>query len=97
MLVRPKTIRRANDEPEVIEAMLTHAELLAVNSFWEYRVYMNPRLTSRDRWPNPRRFHGSITLDPTRVGPRRRSPADETFAHLKAKTPAPSVKQKAFC
>ena len=30
--------------------MLTNAELRALNSFWEYRIYMNPRLTLRDMW-----------------------------------------------
>ena len=47
-LAKPK-ILRAFDEP-AIEAVLTHAELLAVSSFWEYRAYMNPRLTLRDMW-----------------------------------------------
>ena len=45
-----RTIRHAIDEPEVIEAVLTNAELRAFNSFWEYRIYMNPRLTLRDMW-----------------------------------------------
>ena len=30
--------------------VLTNAELRAFNSFWEYRIYMNPRLTLRDMW-----------------------------------------------
>ena len=44
------TIRHAKDDPEVIDAVLTHGELLAINSFWEYRIYMNSKLLLRDMW-----------------------------------------------
>ena len=52
------TIRHAIDEPHVVEAVLTNAELRAFNSFWEYRINMNPRLTLRDMW-FPRSLGGS--------------------------------------
>jgi predicted phage terminase large subunit-like protein len=40
----------AVNKPEVVKAYLTNAEQEAINSFWEYRVYMNPRLTLRGKW-----------------------------------------------
>jgi hypothetical protein len=36
--------------PDVDKAILTHAELQAIESFWEFRIYMNPRLTLRGKW-----------------------------------------------
>ena len=45
-----RTIRHAIDDPHVFEVVLTNAEVRAFNSFWEYRIYMNPRLTLRDMW-----------------------------------------------
>ena len=45
-----RTIRHAIDDPHVVEEMLSNAELRAIESFWEYRIYMNPRLTLRDMW-----------------------------------------------
>ena len=41
---RKATIIAVLAEPQVVEAALTHAELLALNSFWEYRIYMKSRL-----------------------------------------------------
>jgi hypothetical protein len=40
----------AVNKPEVVKAYLTNAEQEAIDSFWEYRVYMNPRLTLRGKW-----------------------------------------------
>jgi predicted phage terminase large subunit-like protein len=40
----------AANKPEVVKAVLDHAEALAFDSFWEFRVYMNPRLTLRGMW-----------------------------------------------
>jgi predicted phage terminase large subunit-like protein len=40
----------AANKPEVVKAVLDHAEGLAFDSFWEFRVYMNPRLTLRGMW-----------------------------------------------
>src|SRR5258708_22830440 len=44
--------QKATEKPEVVEALLTNAELEATENFWRFRIHMNPRLTLRgSRFP----------------------------------------------
>ena len=36
--------------PEIVDAVLTDFELQAIESVWEYRIYMNPRFKLRGKW-----------------------------------------------
>ncbi len=42
--------QKATEKPEVVEALLTNAELEATENFWRFRIHMNPRLTLRGSW-----------------------------------------------
>ena len=89
LLVRPEVARQQRDGEELMRATNT-AEGPATSHFKEFKEQGKERETSTEEHTTStphlvaRRYHGSVQLDPTRVGRDASQVADEVIAHLES-------------